>query len=157
MAETVEPLESFKDCWTTFRRQALGMMDRPCTPEEAQELLKSRDALLLRLRRLKKSEEGQSLPASIGILLDQLKSYTSFESLSDAKATQLSELVRDGENRISAWYAGIERKTVYQVSVAQKESRERVGRMILAAGLFIGLAALMSAATIQIYLNRSIR
>lgn len=157
MAETVEPLESFKDCWTTFRRQALGMMAGPCTPEEAQELLKSRDALLLRLRRLRKSDEGHTMPPAIGLLLEQLQSYASFASLSDARATQLNELVRDGESRISAWYAGIERKTVYQVSVAKKDGQERIRRMVLAAGAFIGLTVLMSAATIQIFLNRSIR
>lgn len=157
MAESVEPLESFKDCWSTFRRQALNLLAKPSTQEEAVELAKSRDALLLRLRRLRKSEEGHTMPAQIGMLLEQLQGFTSFSSLTDAKTAQLEELVREGEQRISAWYSGIERKTVYQISVAEKERRDGVRRVALAAAAFIGLTVLMSAATIQIYLNRSIR
>lgn len=157
MAESVEPLESFRDCWSTFRRQALAMLAKPCSPEEAQELLKSRDALLLRLRRLRKSDEGSSMPKSIILTIEPLQSFASFDSLSDAKTAQLEDLVRDGEIRIQAWFAGIERKTVYQISVTEKENRDRVRRTAMAAAAFVALTALMSAATIQIYLNRSIR
>lgn len=157
MAEPVEPLESFRDCWSTFRRQVLSLLAKPCTPEEATELIKSRDALLLRLRRLRKADEGASMPAQIGMLVEQLQGFSSFDSLSDAKTAQLEELVKDGEQRIQSWYAGLERKTVYQISVADKERRERLWRTGLAAAAFVGLTALMAAATIQIYLNRSIR
>ncbi len=157
MAESVEPLESFVDCWRTFRRQALNLLAKPCTPEEAAELLKSRDALLLRLRRLRKSDEGHTMPAQIGMVLEQLQSYSTFETLTDARTAKLEELVKDGEQRIAAWTAGIERKTVYQVSVADKERRERVRRIVTAAAAFAVLVFLMSGATIQIYLNRSIR
>jgi hypothetical protein len=156
MTEPVEPLESFKDCWTTFRRQALSLLASPCTPEEAVELLKSRDALLLRLRRLKKSDEGRTLPAALALGLEQLQTYTSFESLSDAKISQLEHLVKEAELKIQSWAAGIERKTVYQISVADKERRDQTRRVITAAVGFTGLVALMAAATIQIYLNRSI-
>lgn len=156
MTEAVEPLESFKDCWSTFRRQALGLLARPVTPEEAAELIKSRDALLLRLRRLKRSADGGSVPAALSLGLERLQTYATFESLSDARTTELEHLVKEGETRISAWVAGIERKTVYQLSVADKENRERVRRMLLAAAAFGGLVLLMAGATIQIYLNRSI-
>lgn len=157
MAETVDPLESFVDCWKTFRRQALNLLAKPCTPEEAAELLKSRDALLLRLRRLRKSEEGHTMPTQIGMVLEQLQKYSAFDSLSDAMTARLEEIVKDAEQRISAWTAGVERKTVYQISVAEKERKERARRVALAVAAFAGLVTLMCAATIQVYLNRSIR
>ena len=157
MTEAVEPLESFKDCWMTFRRQALGLLAHPYTPEEAAELLKSRDALLLRLRRLKKADEDFSLPAALVMGVEQLQGFASFESLSDAKTAELEHLVKEGELKIQTWMAGIERKTVYQISVAEKERREGIRRVVLAAAAFVGLVALMAAATIQTYLNRSIR
>ena len=158
MAETVAPLESFKDCWSTFRRQALNLLTTtPSTPEEATELLKSRDALLLRLRRLRKSDEGTSMPTAIGIGVEQLQEYTSFDSLSDARSARLAELVGETEGRIAAWYAGMERKTVYQISVAERESRDRIRRLALAGAAFVGLVALMTGAVIQIFLNRSIQ
>lgn len=157
MTESVEPLESFVDCWRTFRRQATNLLAKPCTPEEAAELLKSRDALLLRLRRLRKSEDGHTMPAQIGMVLEQLQTYTAFDTLTDARTAKLETIVKDGEQRISAWTAGIERKTIYQVSVADKERRERIWRIVTAAAAFVGLTILMSGATMQIYLNRSIR
>lgn len=156
MTEAVEPLESFKDCWITFRRQAQGLLAGPVTPEEAIELLKSRDALLLRLRRLKKTADGNSVPTALAVGIERLQTFVSFDSLSDAKTSELEHLVKEGEARISAWTSGIERKTVYQISVAEKDSREQVRRIIFAAAAFGGLVLLMAGATIQIYLNRSI-
>jgi hypothetical protein len=158
MAETVEPLESFKDCWSTFRRQVLRMLAKtPGTPEETAELLKSRDALLLRLRRLKKSEDGESMPAQIGMLLDRLQSYPTFESLSDARVSELERLVKEAEERIGSWLAGMERKTVYQISVAGEDRRERIKRIAWAVGAFVGFTVFLTAAAIQIFLNRSMR
>ncbi len=158
MTETVEPLESFKDCWSTFRRQVLRMLAKtPWSPEETLELVKSRDALLLRLRRLKKSEDGESMPAQIGMLLDRLQSYQTFDSLSDARVGELEGLVKEAEDRIASWVAGMERKTVYQISVAGEDRRERVKRIAWAAAAFVGFTVFLTAAAVQIFLNRSMR
>lgn len=156
MTQTIEPLESFKDCWITFRRQAMGLLASARTSEEAAELLKSRDALLLRLRRLKRSDEGRTLPTALVVGLEQLQGFTSFQDLTDARISELEDLVKEAEQRIGAWTAGIERKTVYQISVADKDRRDRTRRMIFAALAFGGLVLLMTAAAIQTYLNRSI-
>lgn len=156
MTQSVEPLESFRDCWSTFRRQALALLASPCTPEEAVELIKSRDALLLRLRRLKRSDEGRALPSALAVGLERLQGFASFDNLSDAQTQELEHLLKDADQRISAWTAGIERKTVYQISVAEKERRDQVRRIVLAAAAFAALVFLMTGATIQTYLNRSL-
>jgi len=150
-----ELIDSFKDCWQTFRKQCHRLAgDHPLSPAEEVEFLRTKEALLQRYGQIKSSDLGPGLPEALSESIEFLGRYQTFSTLSDAQLEAFKETGATAEREMVSWLNGLRRKDVFKHSLVKKKRREGIHRFVTVPVLFFALSVLLLVLGIRFFLNR---
>lgn len=153
--EPLELVDSFRDCWQTFRKQCQRLIgDSRFTPEEEEEFLKTREALLERYQRIQESPLGSNLPEGLTECLARLDEIEKVSTLSDRQLDGFKEAARSCEGEIESWLESLRRKDLFKESLLKKKRKEGILQYLTVPVAFIALSALLLFLGIRFYLNR---